>query len=179
VAVDPNIPDGDIPNVEHDVALPGIEAVPVTRGAGLTPGDAISVEPNGIPVGGTVELVVMPRGVVVSMLGVGLTIALTCALAAVQTTSAGRNAAINATLVRTRSFAMRSLGGLLSDIGQAPLCVGSAAACKKDTHGAARFAAAVSVLLAARWTARPACSIKYAFIVLAPMRSHLDANPVA
>jgi hypothetical protein len=45
-----------------------------------------------------------------------------------------------------------------------------------DTHGAARFAAAVSILLAERWTACPAYSIKHAFIVLTPMNSHLDLN---
>jgi hypothetical protein len=64
------------------VPLPGTEIVPVTVGAGLTPGDAISVEPNGMPVGETVESAVMPSGEVAPMLGVGLTIPLTCALAA-------------------------------------------------------------------------------------------------
>jgi len=29
---------------------------------------------------------------------------------------------------------------------------------------------------AGRWTARSACSIKYVFIVLAPMKSHLDVT---
>jgi hypothetical protein len=85
-------------------------------GDGLTPGDAISVEPRGMPVGETVELVVMPSGEVAPMLGVGLTIPLTCALAALQTASAGRSAAINASLSRIR-FAMKSSPRLL-DIGQ-------------------------------------------------------------
>jgi hypothetical protein len=107
LVVDPNIPDGEVPRVEHDVPLPGIETEPVTRGAGLTPGDAISVEPKGMPVGETVEPVVMPSGEVAPMLGVGLTIPLTCALAAWQT-STGRIAAINATPSRILRFAMHS-----------------------------------------------------------------------
>jgi hypothetical protein len=73
-------------------------------GDGLTPGDAISVEPKGMPVGETVELVVMPSGEVAPMLGVGLTIPLTCALAALQTTSAGRTAATSAALARSLRF---------------------------------------------------------------------------
>jgi hypothetical protein len=86
--------------VEHVVLLPGMEIVPVASpGAGLTPGDAISVEPSGIPVGETDEPVaVMPSGVVVARLGVGLAIPLTCAMAAWQTNSAGRIAAINDSL---------------------------------------------------------------------------------
>jgi len=80
------------------VLLPGVEIVPVTMGPGLTPGDAISVEPSGMPVGETVEPVDMPSGEVAPMVGVGLAIPLTCAVAALQTTSAGRTAAINATL---------------------------------------------------------------------------------
>jgi hypothetical protein len=117
-AVDPNIPEGEVPRVEHDVPLPGIEAVPVTSGAGLTPGDAISVEPNGMPVGETVEPVVMPSGEVAPTLGVGLTMALTCALAALQTTSIGTIAAINAILTRILRFAMNASGAWLLDIGQ-------------------------------------------------------------
>jgi hypothetical protein len=120
LVVDPNIPDGEVPRVEHDVPLPGIEAEPVTIGAGLTPGDAISVEPKGIPVGETVEPVVMPSGEVAPMPGVGLTIPLTCALAALQMMNAGRIAAINATPSRILRFAMNSSGAWLSDIDQPP-----------------------------------------------------------
>jgi len=36
LVVDPNIPDGEVPRVEHDVPLPDIETEPVTIGAGLT-----------------------------------------------------------------------------------------------------------------------------------------------
>ncbi|MEH2470756.1 hypothetical protein V1284_002200 [Nitrobacteraceae bacterium AZCC 2299] len=50
LVVDPNIDDGEVPKVEHVALLPGIEIVPVTMGPGLIPGDAISVEPKGMPV---------------------------------------------------------------------------------------------------------------------------------
>jgi hypothetical protein len=33
-------------------------------------------------------------------------------------------------------------------------------------------------LFAGKWAARSACSIKYAFIVLTPMKSHFDATCV-
>jgi hypothetical protein len=63
--------------VEH-VVLPDMEMVPVASpGAGLTPGDAISVEPSGMPVGETAEPVPKPSGEVVARLGVGLAIPLT------------------------------------------------------------------------------------------------------
>jgi hypothetical protein len=63
VAVDPYIPDGEVPRVEHDELVPGIAIVPVEGvGAGLSPGEVISVAPNGIPAGPTAEFVVMPRG---------------------------------------------------------------------------------------------------------------------
>jgi hypothetical protein len=89
------------------VLLPGVKAVPVTMGDGLTPGDAISVEPKGMPVGEIVELVVIPSGEVAPMLGVGLTIPLTCALAGLQTASHGRSAAIKAAaLIRVLRMAL-------------------------------------------------------------------------
>jgi hypothetical protein len=58
LAVDPNIPEDEVPTVEHVVPplvivpVVGIEIVPVTLpvGAGLTPSDVISVESSGIPV---------------------------------------------------------------------------------------------------------------------------------
>jgi hypothetical protein len=101
LAVDPNMEDGAVPMVEHDVLLLGMAIVPVASpGAGLTPGDAISVEPSGIPVGETGEPVaVMPSGEVVARLGVGLAIPLTWAIAALQTASGGRIAAINNNLI--------------------------------------------------------------------------------
>jgi hypothetical protein len=105
LAVDPNIDDGAVPIVEHVVLLPGIEIVPVASpGAGLTPGDAISVEPSGIPVGETDEPVaVMPSGEVVARLGVGLAIPLTCAIAELQTKGAARVATINDNLTGKRA----------------------------------------------------------------------------
>jgi hypothetical protein len=97
LALDPNMEDGEVPTVEHDVPLLGAAMVPVTMGAGLTPGDAISVEPRGMPVGETVEP--MLSGEVRPMLGVGLAIPLTCAMAWLQRTSAGRTAAVNENLM--------------------------------------------------------------------------------
>jgi hypothetical protein len=134
LAVDPNIDDGEVPKVEHVVPLLGIAMVPVTVGAGLMPGDAISVEPRGMPVWDTAEPVPMPSGEVAPIVGVGLAMPLTCAVAALQTTSAGRTAAINENLIgilrlktapprRTPTsigFAMISLGARLSDIGRSP-----------------------------------------------------------
>jgi len=86
--------------VEHVVVLLGIAIVPVASpGAGLTPGDAISVEPRGIPVGETAELVPKPSGEVAPMVGVGLAIPVTCATAMLLTNSNGMTAAINENLV--------------------------------------------------------------------------------
>jgi hypothetical protein len=85
--------------VEHVVLL-GIAMVPVASpGAGLTPGDTISVEPRGIPVGETVEPVPRLSGEVAPMVGVGLAIPLTCAMATLQTSSVGKIAAINEILI--------------------------------------------------------------------------------
>jgi hypothetical protein len=90
LAVDPNIPEGEVPMVEHNVPLLGIAIVPVTPvGTGLTPGDAISVEPKGMPIGETVEPVPIPSGEVAPMVGVGVAIPVTCAMAGLQTKSAG------------------------------------------------------------------------------------------
>jgi hypothetical protein len=105
LAVDPNMDDGAVPMVEHVVLLPGMEIVPVASpGAGLTPGDAISVEPSGIPVGETDEPVDgMPSGEVAPRVGVGLAIPLTCATATLQTKSAAGIAAINDNLTGKRA----------------------------------------------------------------------------
>jgi hypothetical protein len=105
LAVDPNMDEGALPMVEHDVPVLGIARVPVASpGAGLTPGDAISVEPSGMPVGETAEPVVaMPSGEVAPRVGVGLAIPLTCATATLQTKNAGRIAAINDNLTGKRA----------------------------------------------------------------------------
>ena len=53
IALDPYISTGEVATVEHAVPLlvVGMEMVPAKPvGAGLTPADVISVEPNGIPV---------------------------------------------------------------------------------------------------------------------------------
>jgi hypothetical protein len=134
LAVDPNIVDGAVPKVEHVVPLLvlGVIDVPVTPGIGLTPGEATSVAPNGIPVGATAEFVVMPSGEVAPMVGVGATIPVTCAMAALQTKRAGRTAATNANfmgVLRLPSalpqrppisvrFVTIPLGARLSNIGQ-------------------------------------------------------------
>jgi hypothetical protein len=104
LAVDPNIDDGEVPKVEHVVPLLGIAIVPVASpGAGLTPGDAISVEPSGMPVGETAEPVPIPSGEVAPRVGVGVAIPPTCALAALQTKSAARIAALTDNLVGKRA----------------------------------------------------------------------------
>lgn len=105
LALDPNMDDDAVPMVEHAALLVGMEIVPVASpGAGLTPGDAISVEPNGIPVGETGEPVAaIPSGEVAPIVGVGVTMLLTCAIAALQTKSAGRIAAISDNLTGKRA----------------------------------------------------------------------------
>jgi len=56
------------------VPLPGIAIVPVElAGSGLTPGDASSVAPIGIPVAPTDVLGLIPNGEVVPSEGVGMT----------------------------------------------------------------------------------------------------------
>jgi hypothetical protein len=63
VAVDPNIPDGEIPTVEHVVPLPGVAMVLVGEpGSGLIPGEASSVDPSGIPAAPTGALGSIPKG---------------------------------------------------------------------------------------------------------------------
>jgi hypothetical protein len=101
IALDPYISEGEVATVEHAVPLlvVGMEMVPAKPvGAGLTPADEISVEPNGIPVGELAEPIVMPSGEVAPIVGVGVTVSSICAVAALQTISAGKTAAIIASL---------------------------------------------------------------------------------
>jgi hypothetical protein len=70
VVADPNIVDGAVPMVEHTV-LPMM--LVEGSGAGLTPGEAISVAPNGMPVPPTGALGTMPSGEVAESEGVGIT----------------------------------------------------------------------------------------------------------
>jgi len=132
LAVDPNVADGEVPTIEHVVPLPGIAMEPAAPvGAGLTPGDAISVEPRGMPVWETAEPVPMPSGEVAPMVGVGAAIPVTCAMAALQTKSAASTAAINenltgvlrlqTALTQRAPISVRfvmPLGARLSDTGQ-------------------------------------------------------------
>jgi hypothetical protein len=75
LAVDPNIPEGEVPKVEHPVPLLGIAIVPVERaGRGLTPGEAISVAPIGIPVVPTGAPGPLPSGEVMPSEGVAVTV---------------------------------------------------------------------------------------------------------
>jgi hypothetical protein len=72
LAADPNIVDGAVPIVEHTV----LPMMPVEgSGAGLTPGEVISVAPNGMPVPPTGALGTMPSGEVAESEGVGITAA--------------------------------------------------------------------------------------------------------
>jgi len=90
---------GEVAAVEHAVPLlvVGMEMLPARPvGAGLTPADVISVEPNGIPVGELAEPIPMPSGEVAPIVSAGSTVSTTCAIAAaLQPTSAEKTAAIN------------------------------------------------------------------------------------
>jgi hypothetical protein len=77
LAVDPNIPDDEVPTVEHDVAIApvvGIAIVPVTPlvGAGLTPSVVISVDSSGIPVAPTDPTGPRPSGEVLPSEGMAV-----------------------------------------------------------------------------------------------------------
>jgi hypothetical protein len=101
LVLDPNIVDGEVPTVEHAVPLVvlGIVIVPVTPvGAGLSPPEVISVEPSAIPVGPTDVPGPAPSGEVAPSVGVVGSVP-TCAMAPLQTTSAGRIAAIHENLI--------------------------------------------------------------------------------
>jgi hypothetical protein len=98
LAVEPNIPPSVVPNVEQDAPPPEIAIVPVgLPGWGLTPGDAISVAPNGIPVPPTEVADVMPSGEVTAMPGIA--VPSTCAMAALIAKSPGTTAAISGRLI--------------------------------------------------------------------------------
>jgi hypothetical protein len=101
IALDPYVSEGEVATVEHAVPplVAGMEMVPANPvGAGLTPAEVISVEPNGIPVGELAEPIVMPSGEVAPIVGVGMTVSSTCAIAALQTNSAEKTAAIAGSL---------------------------------------------------------------------------------
>jgi hypothetical protein len=80
LAVEPNICEGEAATVEHAVLVGavGIVIVPVTPvGSGLTPGEAISVEPSGIPAGEPAEPIATPSGEVAPIVGVGVAVSST------------------------------------------------------------------------------------------------------
>jgi hypothetical protein len=111
IALDPYISEGEVATVEHAIPLlvVGMEMVPAKPvGAGLTPADEISVEPNGIPVGELAEPIVMPSGEVAPIVGVGMTKSSTCAIAALQMISAGKTAAITDSLTVVLLFKLVS-----------------------------------------------------------------------
>jgi hypothetical protein len=93
IVLEPDIPNGGLPMVKHVVPFPVIPIV--SAGAPLSPGDASSVAPMGIPVGGTGKPGAMPSDEVALIPGVGLPIPPTCANAGMQPTSAACIAAIN------------------------------------------------------------------------------------
>jgi hypothetical protein len=72
----PDIPDECPPIAKHVVPTPVIPAVPSV--SGLSPGDASSVAPKGIPVGETEAPGTMPSGEVAAIPGIGLPIPPTC-----------------------------------------------------------------------------------------------------
>lgn len=107
LAREPNISIGEVAAVEHAALLmaAGIVIVPVVPvGSGLIPGEVISVEPSGRPVGEPAPPVATPSGEVASIMGVGVVVASncppTCAQVTLQAKSAGRITAMNETLTR-------------------------------------------------------------------------------
>ena len=131
VAVDPNMAEGAVPAVEHIVPLLGMAIAPVEFvGTGLVPGDASSVDPSGIPVGETCESVAIPSGEVIPMVGVGVAIPPTCAIATLQVNSTGMTAAASDIGIIDRPIALPQparmsislatipSGARISDIGQ-------------------------------------------------------------
>jgi hypothetical protein len=112
LAADPNMDDGEVPTVEHAVPLValGVEMVPVAPvGTGLSPAELISVEPSAMPVGPTGVPGLSPSGEVAPRVGV-VGIAPTCAIALLQTRSAGSITAINKNLTCALRFAAISRG---------------------------------------------------------------------
>jgi hypothetical protein len=100
LAADPNIVDGAVPMVEHTV----LPMMPVEgSGAGLTPGDVISVAPNGMPVPPTGALGTMPSGEVAESEGVGITAAC-CA-------KAGPHSSAEAVVIIRKRFMVLSSAG--------------------------------------------------------------------
>ncbi|MET3905800.1 hypothetical protein ABID59_000121 [Bradyrhizobium sp. S3.3.6] len=81
VDVEPYIPLGEDPRVEHAVPVVGVAMLPLTIGAGLRPAEGSSVAPRPIPSGEIAAPAVLPRGEVIPTVGVGRAIPVTCAIA--------------------------------------------------------------------------------------------------
>jgi hypothetical protein len=110
MAVDPYISEGEVATVEHAVPLlvVGIVIVPANAvGAGLTPADMISVAPSGIPVGELADPIAIPSGEVAPIMGVGVTVSSTCAIARLPARNAGRSAATSGIFTRFKFAAPR------------------------------------------------------------------------
>jgi hypothetical protein len=105
LAVDPYIPEYEVPTVEHVVLViappVGIAIVPVTPpvGAGLTPSEVISVESSGIPVPPTDPLAPIPSGVVTPSEGVAVSGSSTWANAALHPKADSKSATITDSLI--------------------------------------------------------------------------------
>lgn len=119
MALEPYIWYDEVPRVLQGAPAPGVAMVPAGPGGnGLTPADIISVEPSGMPVGETGEPA-LPSGEVAPIVGVGATIALTCATATSQVTSKSGIAATRTSLMGipsseqgTLEFAKRAIAKL-------------------------------------------------------------------
>jgi hypothetical protein len=95
VAVDPYIVLGAVPTVEQITPPLGMVIVPVgSEGMGLTPGEAISVEPSGMPACET-GAPMAPSGVVALIEGVGAAMPVTWAKAAFAANKEINAAAVN------------------------------------------------------------------------------------
>jgi hypothetical protein len=106
VAVDPYIVLGAIPTVEQITPPPGMVIVPVgSEGMGLTPGEAISVEPSGMPVCET-GAPMAPSGVVALIEGVGAAMPVTWARAAFTANNDVNAAVINESFTALSSCRM-------------------------------------------------------------------------
>jgi hypothetical protein len=110
--LEPDIPDDGLPIAKHVVLFPVIPIV--AAAAGLSPGDASSVAPMGIPAGGTGEPAAKPSGEVAPIPGVGLPIPPTCANAGMQPKSAACSAAINTRRIMTSIIREQRSGRLVS-----------------------------------------------------------------
>ena len=103
-----DIPDEGLAIAEQVVPKPVVPMVPLI--AGLSPGDASSVAPMGIPVGETDEPGVMPSGEVAAIPGVGVPTPPTCANTGVQPNSAACIAAINTRRIMVSIFLTQRSG---------------------------------------------------------------------